>query len=75
MTMKSNQSYPNLTVAKLRKKFVILDELQHYPQVTHMIFLTLGVYQIIIDNDNHKRFKIVTEHPIYKVYKGRRGIS
>ena len=42
--------------------------------MTHIITLILWIYQDIINDDDHKRIKVISENHIHKIYKSRRGI-
>ena len=44
---------------------------QYYPQVTHLIILAFGVYQNIVNKENHKQIMIIPNNSVHKVHKSR----
>lgn len=48
---------------------MIFEGVKYKPQVTHVIILTLGVYQNIINKNSIKLIKIIPKHSIHKVHE------
>ena len=74
----SNRSQLKFALTIFGIELVILEDLQNYPQMMHMITLTLRVYQDVINKYKHKHIKITSKNSIYKVHESlhesRRGI-
>ena len=60
---------------KHSKNLVILENLQNYPRVAHIVILTSKVYQNVINEDNHKQIKTFSKNSIHKVHESRRDIG
>ena len=54
---------------------MFLEKFQYYPQMAHMLVLTLRIYKDNIDEDNYNWAKVIPENIIHKVHKSRWGIS
>ena len=70
-----NQPTPTKIHTLFEKELIFLEDLQYYPQMTHVFIFTLGIYQDIINKDDYKLIKIILEHPIHKAHESLRGIS
>jgi len=56
-------------------KLFLLESLQYYPQVFCMLFLTLEIYQDIIDEYNDKLIQKWWENSVHQIYKDCWGIG
>ncbi|KAK4729652.1 hypothetical protein R3W88_022640 [Solanum pinnatisectum] len=66
---------PKFTFAKFCNKLLVLRNLQHNPQMVHMLILTSRIDQNIINKHNYKHIKVLSKHPIHQVCECHRSFS
>ena len=60
---------PELAFAQLGIQLMFSKPLQYHLQMLYMIFLTLRVYENVVDEHYHKLVQIIHEHTVHQVHK------
>lgn len=74
MTQESHKLEPKFAFGELSIQ-LLTQSLEHSPQVTDMVRFTLGIYQDVVNEYNHKEIQVKSEHSVHQLHKRGGGIS